>query len=95
MAALAAPAHADPCPSDLYEAAQHQADPFWDDPLEGVYYVNEGLQDMTRSLGGAPGPISRLVAAANIAVYDTLNSIYWSRAEANAAGTPTDGPAAG
>lgn len=89
MAALAAPAHADPCPSDLYEAAQHQADPFWDDPLEGVYYVNEGLQEMTRSLGGAPGPISRLVAAANIAVYDTLNSIYWSRAEANATGTPT------
>jgi hypothetical protein len=87
----AAPAQADdPCPSDPYTAASMN---YYDDtPEEAVYDWNQALREAVQTSTGAnasPTRVSRLAAIMNIGIFDAYNSIYWSRLEDLATGTPT------
>ncbi len=87
----AAPAQADdPCPSDPYEAASMSA--YDDTPQEAVYNWNQALREAIQTSTGAnasPTRVSRLAAIMNIGIFDVYNSIYWSRLEDLATGSPT------
>ena len=86
----AAPALADPCPSDPYAAADMNV---YDDYAgEAVYQWNQALREAVKASTGAnasPTRVSRLAAIMNIGLFDVYNSVYWSRLEDLSTGTPT------
>lgn len=51
-----------------------------------VYYWNDLLLDLFRRQGGAPTTLSRAGAIMHAAVFDTLNSAWWSQRDATGSG---------
>lgn len=78
-----AAASTDPCPSDPFEAAQATS-------ADTVYYWNDVLVDVFSDQGGPPAPLARAAAMMNVAIYDVMNSVYFSELEQLATQTPDD-----